>query len=294
MQKLCPDLTSPLYAARPMYVPGDGLLCPEQPWLDQLAPMLMRARGGTDLNLLNAGANKGFTAALLLQRFGIAVNFTNADWYRELTLYLKERHLPASMHICGVCCACLEPRPPRPVRHSRPRVRVHAFEPVKANFDFLAMMFPRFSSLKASASVVRAALGSHRNRTAAIAEHKGIVVGKENVAARLMDVAAPTERYFASVPIIVLDDWMARERIQHVDLALFDVRACHDTRLMRARALSPPSGTECSWRACSPPAPHVQLARASVSAPGVRADTAPPLDCLLVCASRHRRKAGMA
>ena len=232
VEKLCPEAGSPLYAPHPMRgLPGDGLLCPDQQWLDHLAPWMLSRRmrdGSTDLNLINAGANKGFTAALMLQRFGDAesANFSNSDWFGALTQYLRERKLPGTMHICGVCCACLESRPPRPpsrlAQHDL-RVRVHAFEPVKANFDWLSVAFPRFArNRRASASVLRAALGNQRNRTAAIAE-RGIVVGKENVAARLMDTAEATgERGMGTVPIVTLDDWMEQRSIRHVDLALFD------------------------------------------------------------------------
>lgn len=231
IDKLCPDAASPLYAAKPMYVPGDGLLCPDQQWLDDLAPALFRARGRSagDLHIVNAGANKGFTAALLLQRFGgVAANFSNGDWYEALTRYLKERRLPATMHVCGVCCACREPRPlpagsGQHTHEQGARVRLHAFEPLKVNYDFLALAFPQFSTPRTLATIVRAALGSQRNRTAAIAEHKGILVGKENAPARLMDAGAPPGQDFASVPITVLDDWMQQQSIPHVDLALFDV-----------------------------------------------------------------------
>ena len=112
--------------------------------------------------LLNAGANKGFTTALLLQRFGGA-NFTNAHWLAALRKYAGKS--PITTHVCGVCCACVEPPPPlAAVRDSLP-VNVYAFEPLRKNFGFLKHAFERFSTPRAFASVQHAALGNQRNTT---------------------------------------------------------------------------------------------------------------------------------
>lgn len=216
--KLCPEYASQLYARQFLRTPGDGLLCPSQNWLDHIAPLIVQNAAASSLTLLNAGANKGFTAALLLQRFGDA-NFTNADWYSWLQRHLRDRHFIGTTHLCGVCCACVEPRP-SPVRRRGMRVQVHAFEPVKKNYDFLVSAFARYSTPSASASIMRAAVGNQRNRSAKIMDIR-VAVGKENVPASLV-AADYVPRGFASVPIIVLDDWIRQQGVTRVDLALFD------------------------------------------------------------------------
>lgn len=200
-----------------MPLPGGGFLCPASDWLDRVAPLLSRDAGPSGLTLLNAGANKGFTTALLLQRFGGA-NFTNAHWLAALRMYAGKS--PITTHVCGVCCACVEPPPPlAAVRDSLP-VNVYAFEPLRKNFGFLKHAFERFSTPRAFASVQHAALGNQRNTTVAIPD-AGIVMGKENVGPKLMgDGGRPAGSI--SVPVIVLDDWLKERSIDRVDLALFD------------------------------------------------------------------------
>lgn len=200
-----------------MPLPGHGLFCPQQHWLDLVAPVLAeRAENG--LTLLNAGVNKGFTAASLMQRFG-RWPVQNVDWFRGLQQYLQRTGARGTIHLCGVCCACIEPRP-MPVTPVRSGVHLYAFEPVRQNYAFVLEAFARHSTSKAVALVLHAALGNQRDAQVSIGMHS--VVGKENVSPRLLGHNQTPDTSYVRVPVIVLDDWLPQQGISHVDLAMFD------------------------------------------------------------------------
>ena len=200
-----------------MPIPGHGLLCPLQLWLDNVAPLLARSTDG--LTFLNAGANKGFTAASLLQRFG-GLNVTNMEWYRLLQDFLHSRHARGTMHLCGVCCACVESQPAA-TTPAQGTTHVYAFEPVLPNYNFLVAAFEHFSTPYANATVLLAALGNKPNTTVSV-QTAGVVVGKENVVARTHESGARLRSGYAAIPVIMLDDWMKHNAVQRVDIALFD------------------------------------------------------------------------
>lgn len=200
-----------------MPIPGHGLLCPLQLWMDDVAPLLARSTDG--LTFLNAGANKGFTTAMLLQRFG-GLNITNMEWYGFLQRFLHSRHARGTMHLCGVCCACVESQP-AVAAPALGTTHVYAFEPVVPNYNFLVAAFEHYSTSSANATISLAALGNQRNMTVSV-QTAGVVVGKENVVARAHQSGSRLRSGHDAIPVIMLDDWMKRNAIQRVDMALFD------------------------------------------------------------------------
>ncbi|KAL1525252.1 hypothetical protein AB1Y20_020117 [Prymnesium parvum] len=196
---------------------------PAKEWLDAVAPWL-----GSDgkVVFLNVGANKGYAAASMTQRYTDAP-FTNGDWLadlrrfqqnktesrrvlRKLTRTEKVLHTP-----CGACGACEE----RPRRGGGAReLEVHAFELLDANIEWLQWAFTRFGVK----GVVNQAVVC--NESGSIQVPVKMPLGAEFITPlkQTTFVSAKHRWLVGTLEKLKLDDYVLRAGIKHAHIVSID------------------------------------------------------------------------
>ena len=212
-------------------------MCPAQRWLDAITPWLFRQR---HLTYLNVGANKGFNVCAMMQRMGLADNYTNRDWRAEMDVYMHAHRMrtcrskaetdcgKSGEGLCGVCGACRENVSPvaRPKDSAFRQLDVHAIELIRENADWLRWAFARFgvrgTILHAGASNVS---GSTMVRAAKFGD-EGVFIGATSLVSTGADaesqLAARAQHGYSPVRLLTIDQYAREEGIRHVHLASID------------------------------------------------------------------------
>lgn len=169
--------------------------------------LALRAVGGP-LLYMNAGANKGFAVAEMLQRFDGTrppSSPTNAEWFKSIRA-IK----PSGMFTCGMCAACKEP-PALRYTNASTTVRVVAFELLKGNHWLLRQLFERHRVPGVAHQVAVS------NYTGVAWAPLGARTGQEWSSAELgsRDGQRPAKG-LAPVPSITIDGWVAKAGVERL------------------------------------------------------------------------------
>ena len=161
-----------------------------------IAPLLVaQQRAGTNLTLVNVGANKGYNVAEFLQRYHHRHGPSSEAWHQAL-MRAGERQRLRVRYGCGLCNAC-RARPPRARQHVQ--VAVHAVEMVRANAMALREIFAAFhvpGAVHHLAMSNYSGVASYRAAPAVGLEHYEL--GKDVAKARAEQVSCSTLDAFAA------------------------------------------------------------------------------------------------
>jgi len=214
--------------------------CPSSAWLDAIAPRLFTGEPGIQYHFFNVGANKGFAIASMLQRFGL-LQGNASTWHVALEGELRKTHprlasgtpcksAATCPKTCGVCGACREP-PPQIMAPSAGSIKVHAFEMLHPNAQWLEIASRRFAPLN-TVRVSHAVVSDHDGEACV---PSGLAVGVEAAQAIVRPRASAEhkcrQRTWQRVPKIMLDTYMAHHGIERVQLLSVDAEG-HDAMVL--------------------------------------------------------------
>ena len=190
-------------------------------WIKHLVPIFMV--GPRPVQYINVGANKGYNVPSILGMLGNA-SFSPADWYTQFKEYARKHgvagmaKLPAH-HGCGVCSQCREKVP----KLAAFNMRMHAFEIMPANTDWLSAAFSHFA---VPGVVVPKAVSNNigvlklkRPGTLGLETTKVASLGSQEISASGSDVASTAP---ITIPSTTLDIYMAEAGLDHVAFVAID------------------------------------------------------------------------
>ena len=140
-----------------------GLCRTGGPWLERLFNSTTFMQNADPFVYVNAGANKGYNIAQVLQTLGGA-SFSNDDWMQQMIRHMKAGSTKSgktTRYLCGVCRLCLLKRNDIQTLASL-NVSVHAFEALPELHAWLKSAFAHFA---VQGAVVHAAVGNESGTT---------------------------------------------------------------------------------------------------------------------------------
>ena len=185
--------------------------CTDVPWAEAVAAAMPNRPA--PVKYVNVGANKGYRVPEFLALWSQQpVPGHMKAWQRRLIDYAHQNHFGyLARYSCGNCKDC---EAPPPAAHQRTGARMHLLELASANRALLQHML---EAEKLHDRVTLHQLAAS-NRSHPMLAFKGLAAGDERGAAlvgkkarRFLNASATD-----TVPAIALDDFFARERLEHV------------------------------------------------------------------------------